>query len=204
MDEFNPIGDVGRTLRSLLQEGMGSWSVDDHQIALVSPDQFDPDEVGLSLHLYHLTENPHLRNDPPAAADADRPGGSPLVLELYYLLTAHPPDGETIDTSDTLEQHRILSKAIQTFGERSIVGGPDLEGSLAGGDPLHITIDTEATDHVLDVWSSFRDTPYLPSVSYVVTPVVIETADEEVSPRVVESRMEYFEQRSEPSSRGRR
>ncbi len=180
---------------------MESWSVDEHQIALVSPDRFDPDEVGLSLHLYHLEENAHLANDPPAVADADRPGGSPLILQLYYLLTAHPPDGEAIDTSDTLEQHRILSKAIQTFRERSIVGGPNLKGSLAGGDPLHITIDTEATDHVLDVWSSFQDTPYLPSVSYVVTPVVIETAGEAAAPRVVESRMEYVDKRAEPSSR---
>lgn len=191
VEGFNPIGDVGRTLRSLLVDGMGTWSVEDHQIALASPEQFEPDEVGLSLHLYHLRENAHLANEVPSLSGGQHPKEIPLILELYYLLTAHPPDGESVDTSDTLEQHRMLSKAVQTFREHSIVKDPDLRGSLAGGVPLQLAIDTDATDHVMDVWGSFQDTPYLPSVSYTVTPVVIETALEEIPARVMRTKMEY-------------
>ncbi len=197
---FNPIGDAGRTLRALLIDGMGTWSVEDHQIALASPEQFEPDEVGLSLHLYHLRENAHFTNEFTAVSGATSPRESPLILELYYLLTAHPPNGETVDTSDTLEQHRMLSKAIQTFREHSVVTDPDLEGSLAGGVPLQITIDEDATDQVMDVWGSFQETPYLPSISYVVTPLLIETTIEDRPARVMETRMGYLTEETPPRS----
>lgn len=189
---FNPIGDVGRTLRLLLLDGMGSWSVEDHQIALASPDRFDADEVGLSLHLYNLAENAHLANEHPTVPPGEEHEEDSLLLDLYYLVTAHPPNGETVTTSDTLEQHRMLSKAVQTFREHAVIDGSELEGSLAGHGPLYLSIDTDSADYVLDVWNSFKDTPHLPSVSYVVTPVVIETEPEEIAPRVVESTMDHF------------
>lgn len=166
---------------------MGTWSVSDDQIALTSPQQFDPDDVGLSLHLYHLQESAHHADGQPPATYRD---DDPLVLELFYLLTAHPANGDTIETSDTLEQHRMLSKAAQTLRRHAIVKGPDMQGSLTGGEPLHITINTDATDHVMDVWSSFPDTPYLPSISYSVNPVVIETEEAAPSPRVTTATME--------------
>lgn len=191
MTENNPIGDVGRTLRSLLLMGMGTWSVEEDQIALTSPDRFESNKVGLSVHLYRVEENPHLANEYPAATGETRSGAGRLVLQLHYLLTAHPADGETVDTSDTLDQHRMLSTAIQTLRKNATVRGSDLQGSLAGGDPLTIAIDRGATDHVADIWTTFQETPYLPSISYMVTPVVIETADEEAGPPVIESRMEY-------------
>lgn len=191
MAEFNPIGDVGRTLRSLLLDEMATLSVEDEQVALTSPDRFDTDDVGLSLHLYHLQENPQLANESPSRPGGGG-GGGPLVLELYYLLTAHPPDGDTVTTEETLSQHQLLSKAVQAFREHSIVTGSELEGSPTDDGTLYISIDPDATDHVLDVWSSFQDTPYLPSVSYVVTPVVIETDEVEPGPRVHESNMDHF------------
>lgn len=184
MTTFNPIGDVGKTLRALLLEGMGTWSVDDEQIALASPEQFDPDEVGISLHLYHLEKQAH---------QGPEDASSPVALELYYLLTAHPPSGETIETADTLEQHRMLSKAVQTFRTNSTISGSSLLGSLSGGDPLHVTLDTDATDHVMDVWTSFQDTPYMPSISYSVSPVLIETPSIEEAPPVTEVTTGYHD-----------
>ena len=184
MDAFNPIGDVGRTLRALLLDGMGTWSVDDEQIALASPEQFEPEEVGLSLHLYHLEKHAHR---------AQQSGSAPVTLDLYYLLTAHPPNGETVDTSDTLEQHRMLSKAVQTLRTHSSISGSNLQGSLAGGESLQVTIDTGATDHVMDVWTSFQDTPYMPSISYIVSPVTIDTPDAEAAPPVTEVTTGYHD-----------
>lgn len=186
----NPIGDAGRTLRSLLLDGMESWSVDDEQIALVSPAQFDGDGAGLSLHLYRVTENAHWANERPSITGTRDPAAAPLVLSLSYLLTAHPADGDAVESADTLEQHHMLSTAMQTFREHRTIADPDLVGALAGGPRLELTIE-DADERVHDVWSTFADTPYLPSISYGVTPVVIESEDVPVDQRVLTTRFEH-------------
>ena len=195
----SPIGDVGRTLRALLLEGMTSWSVDDDQIALVSPAQFDGDGAGLSLHLYRVIENAHWANERPGITGTYDPSAAPLVLELSYLLTAHPADSDAVETADTLEQHRMLSAAIRTFREHATVDDPDLIGSLAGGPALQLSVE-DADDRVHDVWSTFADTPYLPSVSYRVTPVVIEPSTVPTDQRVLTTRVEHgtYDQEESP------
>lgn len=203
MVEFNPIGDVGHTLVTILRDGMGGLEVSDQQIELVSPAQYDGDQVGLSLYLYHVAENDHLSNDPPRPPDTAPPAGDPLVLELYFLLTAHPPDGDTARTSDTMEQHRMLSEAMRTLRENAIISGPDLEGSASGDERLYVTIDRQSPENLVDIWNSFQDASHLPSVSYVVTPVTIDTEPEESAERVVESRVEGYTGGSAGTESGR-
>lgn len=191
MAEFNPIGDVGYTLVSLLRDGMGDLAVSEDQIALVSPDQYDGDGAGLSLFLYHVDRNAHLSNDHRQDLDVAPQSGSPLVLELYYLLTAHPPDDDASNTSNTMAQHRLLSEAVRTLEENAVVSGPDLKQSLAGGDRLQVSISRQSPEHLVDLWNAFPDTAHLPSVSYVVTPVTIETEPAAAADRVTEARVEY-------------
>jgi hypothetical protein len=190
--DFNPIGDVGHTLVSILRDGMGGLEVSDQQIELVSPAQYDGDQVGLSLYLYHVGENDHLRNEPGEPPDPATRPGDPLVLELYFLLTAHPPDSDTARTSDTMEQHRMLSEAVRTLRENAIISGPDLEGTASGSGRLYVTISRQSPENVMDLWNSFQDVSHLPSVSYVVTPVIIDTEPKGSAERVVESRFEEY------------
>ena len=191
MAPFNPIGDAGRTLRSLLYDGLSTWGVSEEQVALTSPEGFEPEEPGLSIHLYRLAEDTHHSKGGPAGTDLR--GATQLVLELNYLITAHPPSGGTADTSDTLEQHRLLSKAIQTLEANRVVRPPDLLGALANGGSLQLTMDTDAETRMREVWGSFTNTPYLPSVSYGVSPVVIELPAEGPAPRVIENTMEHVD-----------
>lgn len=192
MVDFNPIGDVGHTLVSILRDGMGGLEVSDQQIELVSPAQYDDDQVGLSMYLYHVGENDHLRNEPGESPDPATQPGDPLVLELYFLLTAHPPNSDTTRTSDTMEQHRMLSEAMRTLRENAIISGPDLEGTASGDGRLYVTISRQSPENVTDIWNSFQEVPHLPSVSYVVTPVIIDTEPEGSAERVVESRFEGY------------
>lgn len=192
MVDFNPIGDVGHTLVSILRDGMGGLEVSDQQIELVSPAQYDSEQVGLSLYLYHIAENDHLRNEPGGPPDHAAQPGDPLVLELYFLLTAHPPDSDTTRTSDTMEQHRMLSEAMRTLRENAIISGPDLEGTVSGNERLYVTISRQSPENVIDIWNSFQEVSHLPSVSYVVTPVTIDTEPEGSAERVVESRFEEY------------
>jgi hypothetical protein len=202
--EFNPIGDAGYTLVSLLRDGMGELEVSERQVALVSPDQYDGDGVGLSLYLYHVDRYAHLANETRGDLDVATGEGAPLVLELYYLLTAHPPESDASSTSDTMAQHRLLSEAIRILEQNALVSGPDLKGSLAGRDGLQVSIGRQSPEHLVDLWSAFPDTAHLPSVSYVVTPVAIETAPREAADRVTEVRVDQYAEAGRPEAESER
>ena len=193
MPTYAAIADVGDTLVSLLRDRMGDL-ITDSDIALASPEQVEPgDDFRLTLYLYDVTENGELSNEPRPAADPTTQEGPPLVLDLYYLLTAHPSKGGNDKrTTKTMEQHSVLGRAMQVLHDDAIVSGSDLKGSLSGGDRIHLSIDSASSDRVVNVWNTFQDTPYRPSVSYVATPVLIESTREEPIQRVIESDIEEY------------
>lgn len=200
MGDYGSIADVGQTLVDLLEDRMeGLIGRDD--VALASPES--QGEGGnnwrLTLYLYDISENEHQRNADRQDPEPSEPAvsGSPLVLDLQYLLTAHPSKGGTAGTNKTKEQHRVLGRAMQVFRDNAIVRGPDLKGSLADEENLHLSIEQESLDAVMDIWNTFPDQPYQPSVAYLVTPVTIESREETPVQRILERDMEQRELASE-------
>lgn len=194
MSSHTAIADVGDTLVSILRDRMGDFiDIDDGDIALASPDQVEPgDDFRLTIFLYDVTENEHLKNES-RPTDVGKRNGSPLVLDLYYLLTAHPSkSGGDKRTTKTIEQHQVLGAAMQILQDDAIITGSDLKGTLAGGDSLHVSIDSTSGERVTNIWSTFPETPYRPSVTYVVTPVTIESTREEEIQRVHEADVEHY------------
>lgn len=183
------IADVGDTLVSLLRDAVAENTT----VALATPAEFDPDTAGLSLFLYDVSENAHLANEREPVTDDDTRPGDPLVLELSYLLTAHPsPDDTEYDKSTgSKDYHGELGKAMRALRDNSIVSGSALKGSLGDDDRLHVSMESRTTDQLLNVWGTFQETPYLPSVSYVVTPVIIESDREQPVSRVEEAEFRY-------------
>jgi hypothetical protein len=180
---FETIRDVSRTLIDLLKNALAPDLTD--QIALASPK--NAGDNLLTLFLYKVTENPDLKN---ASADLrPQPDGrvleqrAPLSLDTYYLLTAH--GGES---ADLFEAHRALSRAMRVFHDNGILRG----SLLRAGDPstgltsdsiLRVTLNPITMEDMTRIWSVFPDTPYEISVSYLVTPVAIESIrDENTAP----------------------
>lgn len=193
MAEYTAIEDVGDTLVTLLRDRMGDLISRDREIALASPGDIGTgDDVRLSLYLYQITENSHLKNTERQVVDPETEQERPLELELYYLVTAHPPQGGNDPTARTKEQHSVLGRAMQVFHDNPVVGGSQLAGSLAGEGELRLTQSATSADEILNLWNTFQETPYQPSVSYLATPVSIDSLRKRSTERVRERTLEEY------------
>jgi hypothetical protein len=103
---------------------------------------------------------------------------APLTVDLYYLLTAHP-------VPDLLGAHRALSRAMRVFYDHGILRGSLLRCEPTNDAPskgltedsvLRVTLNPITMEDMTRIWSVFPDTPYEISVTYLVTPVPIESA----------------------------
>lgn len=196
------VRDASQTLVALLESNV---DVDSLNVELSSPNVVaGATTPTLSVYLYKVTESEHLSSvdthdrvhyvdadgDPETpetrAIDPTTLTRDPLVLDLHYLLTAYPPgsDGETRQVE---RQHLLLGKAMGVLRDHAIVRGSALKGSLS--EELRITR-SDSDDQVVDIWNTFPETAYLPSVTYEVGPVTIESAATEPAERVESVRFE--------------
>lgn len=170
------ISDVGSTLIRLLKDNMSDLIPQESSLALVSPVDAEAKDVRLALFLYGVSENAHMKNQEMEMAGPDRLRHPPLILELYYLLTAYAPK-QIPDASDrTLFEHRLLGRAMSVLYDNAVLGGPMLQDGLAGLDEeLRVTLHPITLDDLTKMWTTFPSLQYRPSVSYAVTPVRIDS-----------------------------
>ena len=188
------IRDVSRTLLDLLKTNMSDVAMD-----LLSP-RF-PGANRLTLFLYKVLENPDLKNAGDTTLTTTPDGKviekrKPLTLDLYYLLSAHSRD------TNLLEAHTALSRAMRVFYDNGILQGSLLRNDAdpIAGTPsrgltkdsvLRITLNPISMEDMTRIWSVFPDTPYEISVTYLVTPVEIESTRTEDSAPVVDQFHEH-------------
>ncbi len=185
MSDYTAITDVGETLVELLRENMQDLIPAD-SIALVSPGEIEgKDNIRLSLFLFQVGENIHLKNLEMEIMGPSKLKAPPLALDLYYILTSYPSSGIQDRTERTAEEHRILGRAMQILHDNPILTGSVLKGSLSAHDTeLHVINSTLNLDDMTKIWSTFKDKSFRPSVCYQVTPVKIESSLEKKITRV--------------------
>ncbi|WP_336364711.1 DUF4255 domain-containing protein [Halalkalicoccus salilacus] len=183
---------MSETLVQLLRDRMGPLLTAPREVAATSPSEAgNGDTYRLTFFLYRVAQNSHLANAKRQPIGTDVVTRPPLALDLYYLLTAYPfgEEGDRI-----VNQQRVLGRAVQVLADNTVLEGNDLEGSLADRWKLHVSMNTlsdESSDEVLSIWNTFNETPYQPSVSYLVTPVPIDSTDEIPVDRVKEREVHY-------------
>ncbi len=191
MSDFGAIADVGETLIELLKDRMKDL-VDRESIVLASPAEIDSkNDVRLSLFLYQISEDVHLRNQEMQTTDPTKLSSPPLALELYYMLTSHVSSGESDKTDKILDEHRVLGRAMQVLYDHSILRGSFLKGNLGKEEELHITITPLSLDEMTKIWSTFQNKPFRTSVCYLVTPVRIDSERSMSMQRVVSKETDY-------------
>lgn len=187
MSEYNVIADIGDTLKKILWENFETDAAiypqiieSEDQITLVSPDEMDDGNLKkLSLFLYQVIENGHMKNSEMIAVNTAHLQYPPLALDLLFLVTC--------STDDRKKDHLLLGKVIQVFHDNAVLKGSVLQGGLAGsGEEFRLVFHTLPFEETINLWQSFRDKSFKLSVCYRVTPVKIDSTRQRGISRVQE------------------
>ena len=172
------IQDVSETLIAVLEDGIETQSVN---VVLSSPDDVkSTSSPTIGLFLYDVGENTHENTFQPDEVDAETVRPPSLVVDLHYLVTAYP-SGAGNETKKTKRAHSLLGEAMWALREDAIIRGTTLSGSLNG--ELRVS-KGDSEDVLMDIWNTFTDTAYLPSIPYTVGPVALIAGEPEDAGRV--------------------
>jgi hypothetical protein len=177
--QYTVIADVGMTLLQLLRDNMVSEPILQPEfIGLSHPN--DKGDLSLSLFLYQVKESAD-RQTQMVTRGHNALQFPPMTVELFYLLTAH--SAAELQTR-SLDEHRILGRALQVIYDNAILQGSALQGSLADtNEELRIVMETLPLDTLI---SLFPNIPYKLSVCFSVGPVYIDSTRVKATKRVVE------------------
>jgi hypothetical protein len=165
------IGEVSQLLRHTLWLGLKGDPVtsqqvtDEQNIVLSNPAQ--PIAIAaivrqVSLWLYQVVPNDHLRNAPNVRRRADTDDAAvfypPLGVNLLYLLTP--------STGDDLGDQQVLGRALQTFHDQAILRLASRQDPDRA-EELHLSLAPRTIEELAEVWEAMQQ-PYRLSVCYEV------------------------------------
>lgn len=164
------IAEVSQYLRHTLWLGLQADNVTnqlvtvDSNIVMSNPAQPTGANVvrQMSLWLYQVLPNEHLRNAPLVRArdstDDTAEFYPPLALNLYYLLTP--------STGSDLGDQQVLGRALQIFHDQSILRMQSTQNS-GRAEELHVSLAPRTIEELAEVWEAMQQ-PYRLSVCYEV------------------------------------
>lgn len=192
------IAAVSAVLRDLLQTGMSAMQLGDSlqggasgdvAVSVGAPDRVVLEGTGaasqLNVFLYNVSRNVGWANLglPSRDARGDRIDNPVLGLDLYYLLTAYG----TVD----YDAEVLLGGAMQVLQDTPGLGRDEIRNALSTGlklpknielcgladqaEGLRITPLPMSTEEIVRLWSAFQSN-YRPSVAYLVTVVLMQSA----------------------------
>lgn len=172
------IANVSLSMITLLRKQMEDLVPNPDHIVLLSPADVDEQgqDIRLTLYLYKVLQNPIIKNRPKLKVNHVQRRYPPLTLDLYYLLTTHAPRNNNPDDR-ALEEQRLLGRAMRVLYDNAILFGSRLLEELAelSGSELRITLNPISVEDLTRIWSVFPNRPYKSSVSYLVSPVPVES-----------------------------
>lgn len=150
---------------------------------------FSEEDTCLSLYLYRITMNEHVRNQALLGDPSD--SLPPLALDLHYLLTVWSKSAEA--------EHTILAWAIRQLYLHQTLSLSDLSpsGGWSAGDVVQVIPAELTTEDMMRIWDALSP-PYSLSASYIARVVRVEPDTPQEAPKpVVERRMVHGD-RGEP------
>lgn len=175
MGEYTAIADIGESLIQLLRMNMDDL-ITPASIVLLSPADVEGQDIRLTLFLYNIVENPYLKNLEMSQEGEEVLRPPSLYLDLYYMLTTYASPHITDRSERTLEEHRILGRAMRIFHDNGLLKGTVLQGSLAGSsDEFRICLNPMSLEDQNRIWSAFPNRSIRASIGYLVTAVSLDS-----------------------------
>lgn len=171
------IASVGKGLLELLKATAGFA---EGELVLKSPAEANQ-AAKVSLFLYHVQNNPYLRNQEPEAIREDAMRPPPLTLDLFYLVTPLAPEPETALGH--------LEAVMLALHDNPVLRAPTLTQDVveAGNEAVRIVPHPLSLEDTNRLWAIFPGKPYRLSVAYLVSPVEVQSKKEIQVKRVVET-----------------
>lgn len=182
--------DINNTIKNLLKTKVPELS-NEEAIVFDSPGEMDASTTPkLSVFLYLISENAFLRNTEPTARDLDQLRYPPVCLDLHYIFTPYAQTKET--------ELIILESIIQVLNDAPVFTGSMLQGNLptSGNDNIRITPRALTIDEINKLWSVFPNKAYKLSLTYVMTPVLIQSEKMVDITRVVTKETAFYRKES--------
>jgi len=178
LSTYKAIAGVSSSLKALLRDRM--TEVADVTIAPpdVKVDNFNGRRI--NLYLYHISENPYLKNQEiPGEGYPGAYGHPPLSLDLHYIFTAF---GQTDTGADAdIEAQNILGDAMRVLHDTGIITPdllqqkqpppqpPVLDPSLLGEfEQIKITFQPAGLEEISKIWTALPNVNFRRSVLYEV------------------------------------
>ncbi|NTX67251.1 DUF4255 domain-containing protein [Myxococcus sp. CA051A] len=148
------------------------------------PNATEPVRPALTLYLYRVTMNEHLRNQPATGGSAST--HPPLALDLHYLLTVWAEDAK--------DEHRLLGWAMNLLHTHQTLSASDLneDGGWGPGEMVQLIPAELSNEDLMRIWDTFQR-PYTLSVSYIARVIRIDVAEGLAAKPVVARRLSYGE-----------
>lgn len=190
MSSYQVIQSTSKKLEQVLQQNFAadsSFVVDginaDNAISFKNPTETAKNSSHkLSFWLYQVTENEHLKNQPPLRVNGNDKlfRQPPLALNLYYLVTPF--------TGDSMMDYLLLGKTMQIFYDNAIIPlHSDGDGVF---EELHLTLCRLSLEELTRIWEALKE-PYRLSVCYQVRVNRIDPLREYSQGRVTEQHDSY-------------
>jgi hypothetical protein len=142
----------------------------------------------LSVYLYRIEENSHMKNLPREKPDHSHLKRQSLYLDLFFMLVPY--------ASNKTDEHKILGRAMQALHDSSILKSTDVE--VAGtvfstlDEEIRITFEPITLDDHTKIWGAIKDVPYKLSNCYKVTTAKIDSELSDAVVRIREKEIEYY------------
>lgn len=172
MAGYTAIAETGAAIVELLRREMAPVPVSKPElIRLCSP--YEPEDCQLTVHLFHLEENLETEHGYRQEGQ-DQQRLAPILLDLYFLVTAHSKAPSNIRASD---EYRILGRAVQVLRDYPQIRGDLLSGSLGESDAVvQVWIEKVEQEQMQKLW----DTNSRPSKASIVIRSLVSVDSERV------------------------
>lgn len=195
-DQLTLVRDVTDLLKNLIQNNIGELN-SPTAVTLDSPGDIAAPSTQdqLSLFLYRISENPFLKNQEMVQIGPDKLQASPLVLDLFYLLTPYAKDREA--------EQIILAKLMRLFYDNAILSGTILGDSLleSGNTELKVIMNAIDLNQLNVLWGMFPNKSYRIGLSYIITPLIIPSTRELGAQRVIRKEIDIFYQKTKKATK---